>query len=146
MDKDMTQGDGKGTINIPAHTIPQLPNKALHFSQGKVGLDQLPAEILMEWATVFDYGAEKYARDNWRSGTEWHEFYGSIMRHLMKWWLGEDIDPETGLNHLVHAVWNAATLRYYQIHELGTDDRPKPLPAGYERPVYNKPIPRRNGD
>jgi hypothetical protein len=132
-----------GTI-IPLAPNEELPRKALHFSQGKVGLDQLPVEILMEWATVFDYGAEKYARNNWRSGTEWHEFYGSAFRHLIKWWLGEDIDPETGLNHMAHALWNIATLRYYQIHGLGHDDRPPALPADYARPQYNKPEPRRS--
>jgi hypothetical protein len=111
-------------------------DKALHFSDGKIGFDQLPVEVMMEWARVFDYGAEKYYRDNWKLGTDWHQFYGSALRHIFKWWMGEDIDPETGLPHLAHAIWNVATLRYYQLHELGKDDRPAPA-----SPVlnYNKP-------
>ena len=38
--------------------------KALHFSEGKVGVDQLPVEVLQEWASVFTFGEKKYAGDN----------------------------------------------------------------------------------
>ena len=99
-------------------------NKALHYSKGKPGVDQIPVEVLLEWGEVFTYGEDKYFRDNWKSGNEWHEFYGSLLRHAYAFWKGEDIDPESGLPHLAHLTWNAGALRYYQIHGLGTDDRP----------------------
>lgn len=113
--------------------------RALHYSTGKAGVDQIPVEILMEWGQVFSYGEAKYFRDNWRNGNNWHEFYGSALRHIMKFWLGEDIDPESHLPHLAHAIWNLATLRYFQIHGLGTDDRPPALPEGYELPAFAPP-------
>lgn len=114
--------------------------KAKHFSEGKVGLDQIPAEALLELGRVYQMGAMKYGRDNWRAGTDWHEFYGSALRHLMKWWLGENLDEESGLNHLAHVMWNIVTLYYYQQRQLGKDDRdlkqvlmpavfPKPKPS-----------------
>lgn len=100
-----------------------MTEKATHYSQDKSGVDQIPTEVLMEWGEVFTYGEKKYARNNWKKGTDWHEFYGSALRHLYKWWNGEDIDPETGLSHLAHALWNVGALRYYQRREIGTDDR-----------------------
>ena len=110
--------------------------KALHFSEGKVGVDQLPVEVLQEWASVFTFGEKKYARDNWKKGTDYHQFYGSALRHIFKWWAGEDVDPESGINHIAHALWNLAALRYYQIHGLGTDDRnPLPNPENFKKPV-----------
>lgn len=100
-------------------------DKALHFSEGKEGVDQIPPELLLEWGRVFSYGEQKYARDNWKKGNAFHEFYGSALRHLLRFWQGEDIDPESGLPHLAHALWNVGTLEYYRNHELGTDDRCK---------------------
>lgn len=96
---------------------------ALHYSTGKPGVDQIPPELLLEWGEVFSYGERKYARDNWKNGTAWHEFYGSLLRHAFRFWMGEDIDPESGCPHLAHVIWNAGTLRYYTLHGLGVDDR-----------------------
>lgn len=99
-------------------------NKALHYSEGKPGVDQIPVEVLLEWGEVFSYGEAKYDRSNWLKGNDWHQFQGSALRHIFAFWKGEDIDPESGLPHLSHAIWNLAALRYYQIHGLGNDDRP----------------------
>lgn len=98
--------------------------RALHFSEGKPGVDQIPAEVLIEWGQVFTYGEQKYGRDNWRQGNDWHEFYGSALRHIFAFWGGEDIDPESGMPHLAQAIWNLGALRYFQLHGLGADDRP----------------------
>jgi hypothetical protein len=65
----------------------------------------------------------KYPRDNWRKGTEWREFLGSALRHLLAWGDGEDLDRESGLSHLKHAATNIAFLIEYQERGLGTDDR-----------------------
>lgn len=97
--------------------------KAKHFSSDKSAVDQIPTDVLMEWGEVFKMGAKKYGRDNWKKGTDWHEFYGSALRHLFKFWQGEDVDPESGLSHLAHALWNVAAIRHYQMNGLGTDTR-----------------------
>lgn len=99
--------------------------KTLHYSEGKPGVDQIPPDFLLQLGMVYTYGAGKYARDNWKLGTEWSQFYGSALRHLLSWWSGEDYDRESHLHHLAHAAWNLATLYYYQTHSLGTDNREK---------------------
>ena len=98
--------------------------KALHYSTGKLGIGQIPEEILALVGLVYSYGEVKYDRDNWKNGTDWHEFYESTRRHMLSWWLHEDDDPESGLPHLAHAIWNLITLAYYEVYGLGTDDRP----------------------
>lgn len=97
--------------------------RALHYSAGKSGVDQIPPDVMMELGDVYKYGEQKYARDNWMSGTDWHEFVGSILRHLYRWMDGEEIDPESNCPHLAHLAWNAVTLRYYEKHNIGKDDR-----------------------
>ena len=98
-------------------------DKALHYSGKKLGIDQIPVEILAEVGLVYSYGEQKYARDNWKKGTDWSEFIGSAKRHLAYWEMGERTDPESALPHLAHAIWNLITLLYYDNYSLGHDDR-----------------------
>jgi len=110
--------------SAPLTTGERDDRRALHFSEGKSGVDQIPSEVLLEWGKVFTYGEQKYGRDNWRQGNDWHEFYGSALRHIFAFWGGEDIDPESGMPHLAQAIWNLGALRFFQLHGLGEDDRP----------------------
>ena len=98
------------------------PNQALHYSGNKSGVDQIPPEVLLEVGDVYTYGEEKYARDNWLKGNNWSEFNGSALRHLFSFATGEINDPESGLPHLAHAIWNLIALRTYQIHGLGKNN------------------------
>jgi hypothetical protein len=97
--------------------------KAKHFSSGKLGIDQIPLEVIAEVGLVYTYGEGKYGRDNWLKGTDWSEFAGSLFRHYTKFMLGEDIDPETGLPHLAHLIWNAIAIETFRLRGLGVDDR-----------------------
>ncbi len=99
------------------------PDKTWHYSAGKPGVDQIPPEMLLALGRVYTYGERKYARDNWKKGTDWHEFYGSALRHLLAFWSGEWDDPESGCEHLAHAIWNCTTLMYYANRGLGRDTR-----------------------
>lgn len=99
------------------------PDKAKHFSEGKSGVEQIPPAILLELGDVYTFGANKYGRDNWKQGAPWYEFIGSALRHLLKFAGGEDRDPESGLPHLAHAMWNLVCLRYYQLFNIGEDTR-----------------------
>ena len=66
--------------------------------------DLLPWEAAESIVAVLTYGAKKYAPDNWRrvDGGRWR-YYGAALRHLVAWWRGERVDPESGLHHLAHA-------------------------------------------
>src|SRR5690242_5680247 len=65
-------------------------------------------------ARVYAFGAHKYADHNWRKGYEWSKSYAAAMRHLTAWWDGEDVDPESGLSHLGHAMFHLNSLAVFE--------------------------------
>ena len=71
---------------------------------GKPRPDLLPPLAVLEIAKVLEFGARKYAPDNWRKVEGWRWRYaGAALRHLFAWLGGEARDPESGLLHLAHA-------------------------------------------
>jgi hypothetical protein len=83
-----------------------VPGQASKFDSGKVRMDLLPIRPLKDVAEILTYGADKYGSDNWREGKPiaHSRHYAGIQRHLMAYWSGEDLDPETGKSHLAHAA------------------------------------------
>lgn len=79
---------------------------------------------LIELAKVAGYGGKKYAQYNYIKGMPYSWSYNALQRHLMAYWSGEDIDPESGLPHLAHAAWHCLALLSYLERGTGTDDRP----------------------
>ena len=95
----------------------ELPG-AIKYDTGKPAFDMIPPEALEEIARVFQVGAQKYSRDNWRQGFDWSRIYGAIQRHLNAFWGGQDRDPETGLLHVAQAAWGCMVLlNFYHTHK-----------------------------
>lgn len=78
---------------------------------------------LTEIGKVAGFGAIKYARYNFAKGYRWSLSYDALQRHLMAFWGGENLDPESGLPHLAHAAWHCLTLLTFSLRGKGTDDR-----------------------
>ena len=95
------------------------------FDATKVRVDLLPIEPMMQIANVFGFGAKKYFANSYRQGETvvWSRTYGSIMRHMMAFWSGEDKDPESGLPHLAHAGTQLFILMEHAAHNQSKDDR-----------------------
>jgi hypothetical protein len=74
---------------------------------------------------VLAYGAKKYAEHNYLKGMAWTRLIGAALRHCFSWLRGEDIDPESGLPHLSHALASIAMLIETIDRKKGTDDRYK---------------------
>ncbi|WP_206153385.1 dATP/dGTP diphosphohydrolase domain-containing protein [Cloacibacillus porcorum] len=100
-------------------------NTALKFDEEKIQLDLLPIVPLYGVARVLMFGAKKYTKNNWRKGLAWGRCYAAALRHLFAWWSGETNDPETGLNHLDHALCEIMFLREFTETHTELDDRPK---------------------
>lgn len=79
----------------------------------KMPLQLIAPEVLEAMAEVLQYGAKKYAPNNWMRGISWTTVFGAVLRHLWAWFRGEDIDPESGLPHLSHAACGLMFLTYY---------------------------------
>jgi hypothetical protein len=119
---------GSFSVNKPyggsVTSTPVEVDVGIRYDDGKLPMHLLPPELLTEVAKVLQFGAKKYAPRNWEKGMDWSRVEGSLIRHLVKWKEGEDIDPETGLSHISHVACNAAFLLAYINREVGKDDRP----------------------
>jgi len=65
----------------------------------------LPPKAITEVAKVLTFGASKYDEDNWKKLDNLQNRYtGAALRHIFAHMDGEELDPETGLDHLAHAM------------------------------------------
>lgn len=91
---------------------------------GKLRLDLLPADALTEISRVLTFGAQKYDARNWEKGIHYGRVYGALLRHLFKFWRGEEYDDETGISHLAHAGCCILFLLSFQLRAMHEyDDR-----------------------
>ena len=101
----------------------KVDGEAQRFNTGKLRMDLVPISSLNALARVLTYGAQKYDSDNWRRGFNYSVPYACLMRHLTAWQDGEDLDPESGLSHLDHAIANLAMLIEFERECPHLDDR-----------------------
>lgn len=80
--------------------------RSMRYNNGKPDYSLIPIAAMKEAAHVLEYGATKYERDNWKRPTHWSVSFACLQRHLAAWQAGEDNDPESGRNHLGHAMCN----------------------------------------
>ena len=98
--------------------------EGVKYDGGKPRFDLIPAVPLETLAKVYTMGAEKYADRNWEKGMAYSRLYAASMRHLNKFWTGEDLDLESGLPHLAHAAWGLLALLEFGSTHPEQDDRP----------------------
>ena len=92
----------------------------------------MPMNVLMEAGLVKLHGDLKYGRFNWReAGVRGSVYYDAALRHLAAWYEGEDIDPDSGIHHIAHAICGLSVLRDSIIRDNWTDDRPPPSDTGW---------------
>lgn len=96
-------------------------------------IDPLALEVL---GRVAAFGAQKYETFNYMKGYPWRLSYDALLRHLLSFLQGEDLDPESGLPHMAHAAWHGLALVSFQMRDLGTDDRFRPA---HKRRVIKPP-------
>lgn len=100
-------------------------SEAKKFDSEKPKISLVPHSALIEVARVMTFGAAKYGPYNWKQGMDWSRLYSAAQRHQMQFWMGEDIDPESGIHHLAHAACNILMLYEYTQTREDKDDRYK---------------------
>lgn len=106
-----------------------------------IGSDKIPFHLWPETASALGAlglmdGALKYGRANFRAiGVKASIYYDALRRHMNKWFEGEDIDPDSGLPHLAHALACLAILVDAEAAGKLTDDRQ--YPGGYSAYVQS---------
>ena len=106
MSKDTNPKDAVGTKKVPISTVPCGP-------------------ILLAGLAMLE-GARKYGRHNYRAaGVRASVYYDAVVgRHIMPWWEGQNIDPDSGLNHIDKAIAGLFVLRDSMLSGNWIDDRP----------------------
>lgn len=94
------------------------------FNTGKPDFSLLPLCTLEDEVRVWMYGQKKYAAWNWAKGMLWSVPFACAMRHMAAWQRGEELDAESGLPHLAHAMCNLRMLTLYAKNYKQGDDRP----------------------
>ena len=75
---------------------------------GKVIVSEVEPSYILGTAKVLTFGAKNYARGNWKKMTEEdrQRIADSLLRHILDYLDGNELDPETNESHLYHASCN----------------------------------------
>lgn len=112
----------------------KLTNPKDVIGSSKLPLELVPGILIVEASTAFFEGAKKYGRYNWRvAGVRSSIYAAALLRHVSKWWNGEDADPITRVKHLANAVACIGILLDAELSGNLTDDRPPAQPQLAER-------------
>lgn len=84
---------------------------------GKDRLDLLPYAGLASAAKAFEYGLNQYGHNNYQNAKSFRPFLAAAIRHTMKKLDGEDLDKDSGLDHISHSL--ACLLMAEQIKSQG---------------------------
>jgi hypothetical protein len=99
--------DGGHNESDPSGIDQHSPGAKLDAGKPMAGLLGDFGLALMEVAKLGTFGAEKYSRSGWESVENGQERYkDACWRHILKR-NREDIDPDSGLDHLAAVAWNA---------------------------------------
>ena len=91
----------------------------------KPPLHNVPCGPLYQIGAAMLSGACKYGSHNWRSiGVRSDVYYDAMQRHIMSWWEGETLDPESGAPHLAHVAACCIILLDADAAGKLTDNRP----------------------
>lgn len=99
--------------------------KGKKFDANKPNLALIPKEAMWMMGQAFSYGAKKYGEENHKDGLAIKRQLAAALRHIYQFLDGEDIDPESGLNHLGHALASVAMAAYTLENNKDFDDRYK---------------------
>lgn len=67
-------------------------------------------DALLELFGVCTFGAEKYSRSSWKQVEGKETRYNDARARHFSSSFSEDLDPESGYDHLAHEAWNCLAL------------------------------------
>ena len=115
-------GDGIKDNVIRGMEFPQKP-KGVKYDNEKPMLAQFYKHFPNAYHALVDvatYGFKKYNENledpNWKK-IEKPRYEDALFRHFDKYLTGENVDKESGKEHLAHIIWNACVL--YELNYEG---------------------------
>lgn len=121
-------------VNNPKHAVGREKPPTRHIPPIAITLEGLAMQT----------GGDKYGPFNWgEAGVTASVYYDAAMRHLMAWYAGENLDPESGVHHLAHVRACCGIVLDCVGMDKIDDDRPRgkttrlsaPTPALQEAPA-----------
>lgn len=90
-----------------------ITEKALRYNDGKLQWGLVHYKSLEPMVRVLEFGAKKYAPNNWMKSMDTRKILESMQRHLAALMDGELNDPESGISHMGHIQSNAMFYNYH---------------------------------
>ena len=88
------------------------------FKDQKLRWDLLPLEEIQDIVKVYTEGSKKYGDNNWQNLPNGMQRYkAALLRHLVEFDSGKEIDTETGCRHLAQVAWNAIAMLWISKHK-----------------------------
>jgi hypothetical protein len=85
--------------------MPEYNTLGVKYDDTKIRYSLIPLDSLQEVVKVLEFGAKKYAPDNWKYVDDAEaRYWDAAMRHIVAYKLEDKTDSETGLSHLAHAI------------------------------------------
>lgn len=120
---DYTPGALSGNAIDMGATKPSNPKDVI--GSRKIDLGLVPDTLLVCAARAHLEGALKYGRFNWRiAGVRASIYHAALIRHIAKWWNGQDVDKATRVHHLDNAIGCLSIIRDAELYGKLEDDRP----------------------
>ena len=132
--------DGKIVCELPerGELLKKLTNPKDIIGVKKAPLSTLSGPVLYEMGLGMLEGALKYGRHNYRAmGVSATVYYDAAIGHLIDWFEGEDIDPDSGLSDVTKAMTALLVLRDSMLMDNWTDDRPLRNPNKIYKKSFN---------
>ena len=91
---------------------------SLRYNEGKPEFSHLSPQFIMEMMKTMTKSNEKYPYLNYAKAQDVKTASDSLMRHFLKFQLGDDLDEESGCHHLAHLAVNAMII-FQNLHDFG---------------------------
>lgn len=88
-------------------------DKADRYNAGKHKWTLVHYKSLEPLVEALEFGAEKYAPDNWKRGLNKREILDSAFRHLKDVIDGQELDQESKVRHVGHCMANLMFYTYF---------------------------------
>jgi hypothetical protein len=103
---------------------PTNPKDAVGIKKPRL-YTNVPGNVTREVSVAMMEGSMKYGRHNYRvAGARAGIYVDAAIGHIMDYWEGQDIDPDSGLHHITKAIASLYVLRDAQLRTVCNDDRP----------------------
>ncbi len=120
-------------VDEPTFTKPSNPKDMIGIK--RFAMSVLPWNVLGWVAIALLEGAFKYRRHNYREiGVRASIYHDAALRHIMKWWEGEDYDPDitfAKVHHVDKAISSLIVVSDSIKRGNWTDDRPPKCSDGW---------------